>query len=91
MPITPDAKMYDYQTGVATKLVPMSDGQNTYAPAVVAFQPLSPAEYDYIALSYTGTNLTQVVYKLGGASGTTVVTLALTYDGSNNLVTVTRS
>lgn len=91
MAITPDASMYDYQTGVATKLVPMSDGQGMYAPAVIAFQPLSPAEYDYIALSYTGSNLTGVVYKLGGASGTTVATLALTYDGSNNLLTVTRS
>lgn len=91
MAITPDASMYDYQTGVATKLVPMSDGQGMYAPAVISFQPLSPAEYDYISLSYTGSNLTGVVYKLGGASGTTVATLALTYDGSNNLLTVTRS
>jgi hypothetical protein len=73
MAITPDAKMYDYQTGVATKLVPMSDGQGTYAPAVVAFQPLSPAD------------------KLGGASGTIVTTLTMTYDGSGNLLTVTRS
>ena len=91
MPITPDAKMYDYQTGVATKLVPMSDGQGTYAPAVVAFQPLSPAEYDYIALSYTGSNLTGVVYKIGGASGTVVATLTLGYDGSGNLISVLRS
>jgi hypothetical protein len=91
MAITPDAKMYDYQTGVATKLVPMSDGQNTYAPAVISFQPLAPAEYDYIDLSYTGSNLTQVVYKLGGAAGTVVTTLDLTYDGSGNLLTVTRS
>ena len=67
MPITPDAKMYDYQTGVATKLVPMSDGTQSYAPAVVAFQPLSPGEYDYISLSYTGSNLTGVVYKVGGS------------------------
>ena len=91
MPITPDAKMYDYQTGVATKLVPMSDGQGTYAPAVVAFQPLSPAEYDHIAMSYTGSNLTEVVYKIGGASGTVVATLTLGYNGSGNLTSVTRS
>jgi hypothetical protein len=69
----------------------MSDGQGTYAPAVVAFQPLSPAEYDYISGSYTGSNLTTVVYKLGGASGTIVTTLTMTYDGSGNLLTVTRS
>ena len=91
MAITPDAKFFDYNTGVATKLVPMSDGQGTYAPAVISFQPLSPAEYDYISLSYTGSNLTGVVYKLGGSGGTTVATLTLGYDGSNNLTSVTRS
>ena len=47
--------------------------------------------HDYISLSYTGSNLTGVVYKKGGSGGTTVATLTLTYDGSNNLLTVTRS
>ena len=47
--------------------------------------------YDYIDLSYTGINLTGVVYKEGGASGTTVATLTLSYDGSNNLISVTKS
>jgi len=47
--------------------------------------------YDYIDLSYTGTNLTGVVYKEGGASGTTVATLTLSYDGSNNLISVAKS
>lgn len=91
MTIAPDVAMYDYQTGVATKLVPMSDGEGMYAPAVVVFQPLAPAEFDYISLSYTGSNLTGVVYKIGGASGTTVATLTLGYDGSSNLTSVQRS
>jgi len=91
MTIAPDAYMFDYQTGVKTKLVPMSDGQDTYAPAVVSFGPLAPAEYDYIDLAYTGANLTTVLYKINGASGTTVATLTLAYDGSNNLISVTRS
>ena len=47
--------------------------------------------YDYISCSYTGDNLTGVVFKTGGSTGTTVATLALTYDGSNNLLTVTKS
>lgn len=38
--------------------------------------------HDYIALSYTGSNLTGVVYKTGGASGSTVATLTLAYTGS---------
>ena len=46
--------------------------------------------YDYIACSYTGSNLTGVVYKSGGASGATVATLTLGYSGSN-LVSVTKS
>jgi hypothetical protein len=45
---------------------------------------------DYISLGYTGSNLTSVVYKSGGSSGTTVATLTLAYSGSN-LVSVTKS
>ena len=47
--------------------------------------------HDYISLTYSGTNLTGVVYKRGGSGGTTVATLALTYDGSGNLTSVTKS
>jgi hypothetical protein len=47
--------------------------------------------HDYIANTYTGTNLTQTVFRRGGASGKIVATLTLTYDGSSNLLTVTRS
>ena len=47
--------------------------------------------HNYIALSYTGSNLTGVVYKTGGSGGTTVATLVLGYDGSNNLTSVTKS
>jgi hypothetical protein len=52
---------------------------------------LSIPTHDSIALSYTGTNLTGVVYKIGGALGMTVATLTLAYDGSNNLTSVTKS
>lgn len=47
-------------------------------------------EHDYISLSYTGDNLTGVVYKLGGSGGTTVATLTLAYSGTN-LTSVTKS
>jgi hypothetical protein len=43
--------------------------------------------HDEIALSYTGTNLTGVVYKLAGV---TVSTLTLGYSGTN-LISVVRS
>jgi len=48
-------------------------------------------DHDYIDLSYTGSNLTGVVYKTGGSGGATVATLTLAYDGSNNLISVTKS
>jgi len=51
---------------------------------------LNVPEHDYISLTYSGTNLTGVVYKDGGSGGTTVATLALTYSGGN-LTSVTKS
>lgn len=52
---------------------------------------LNVPTHDYISLGYTGPNLTSVVYKTGGSGGTTVATLTLAYDGSNNLISVTKS
>jgi hypothetical protein len=52
---------------------------------------LNVPAYDYTENSYTSGNLTQVVYKSGGASGTIVATLTLAYDGSGNLTSVTRT
>lgn len=86
---TADAQFTDYLQGVPSKLVPLRDG--TYAEAIIALQPLAPTNYDYVSLGYTGTNLTTVQYYQGGASGTLMVTLTLAYDGSNNLISVTRS
>lgn len=52
---------------------------------------LAIPEHDYVSLTYSGTNLTGVVYKAGGVSGTTVATLTLAYDGNGNLTSVTKS
>jgi len=52
---------------------------------------LVPSVFDYIALSYTTGNLTQAVYKNGGAGGTVVSTLDIAYDVDNNIISVTRS
>ena len=57
-----------------------SDGMR---PIAVQIQnSLVPKNYDYIGLTYTGTNVTSVVYKFGGASGDVVATLTLAYTGS---------
>jgi hypothetical protein len=57
---------------------------NVYQEVV---QGLVNQPHDEIALSYTGTNLTGVVYKLAGV---TVATLTLAYSGST-LTSVVRS
>jgi hypothetical protein len=75
-----------------------SDGGTTWYPVKVDDEGrlnflggLVPHNYDYIALSYTGDNLTGVVYRDGGASGTIVARLSLTYDVNDNLATVTKT
>jgi len=48
--------------------------------------------HDYISNTYDGSgNLTIVQYYRGGSSGRLVATLTLTYNVSDNLLTVTRS
>jgi len=51
---------------------------------------LVPSVYDYISLAYTGSNLTTVTFKTGGAGGTVVSTLTLAYTG-DNLISVTKT
>lgn len=72
-----------------------SDNQSEYVspstPLPVALTGLEIPAHDYIDLSYTGSNLTSVVYKDGGSGGTTVATLTLAYDGNDNLTSVTKS
>ena len=75
-----------------------SDGGTTWHPQAsnadgvsLVTNGLVPPGYDYIALSYTGTNLTGVEYKEGGVSGSIVANLVLVYDGSNNIISVTKT
>lgn len=57
---------------------------------IANYSGLVPESYDYISLSYTGTDLTGVVYKTGGSGGTTVATLTLGYTGTD-LTSVTKT
>jgi outer membrane murein-binding lipoprotein Lpp len=57
---------------------------------------LVPNTHDYVATTYVAAGngvgeIETVVYKTGGAAGSTVATLTLAYDGSNRLSSVTRS
>jgi hypothetical protein len=56
---------------------------NLMQPIAVQIQnSLVPRNYDYIGLSYTGSDLTTVTFYSGGASGTLVATLTLAYTSS---------
>jgi len=79
--LTPPAAI----TGFAT-----SAKQDTIIAQLQTLNSLIPSVYDYIDLSYTGDNLTGVVFKTGGSGGTTVSTLTLAYSGST-LTSVTKT
>lgn len=64
---------------------------NNLPNTVNVIQGLLVPAHDYVSLSYTGTNVTGITYKEGGSGGITVATLTLTYDGGDNLLTITRS
>lgn len=80
-----DVRASALPTGAAT-----SDNQVLELAQLQTLNALVPSIYDYISLSYTGSNLTGVVFKTGGSGGTTVSTLTLGYSGSD-LVSVTKS
>ena len=64
--------------------------------ADVVANSLVPAVYDYIVLTYVAAGngageIETAIFKTGGAGGTTVSTLTLAYDASDNLISVTKT
>lgn len=55
--------------------------------------PLIDAPYDYVGFGDAdgNGNYQTLAFKIGGSGGTTVRTLALTYDGNGNVVSITRT
>lgn len=79
-----------YEVDVETR----SDGAQRQNVNVI--NQLVPKSFDYIVPTYVAAGNGQgeietVTYKEGGAAGTTIATLTLTYDASNNISSVTRS
>jgi hypothetical protein len=68
----------------------MSLNVNSGTKPVITMTDLNTPLHDYVSCIYTGANLTQLVYKEGGASGTTVATITLAYDGSNRVTSITK-
>lgn len=95
-PVTGASYEYPVKNTVVAGINPTT-GVPTYLPVntdgviVVDGSAIIPFSYDYIDCSYTGNNMTGVVFKTGGSTGTTVATLAITYDGNDNIDTVTRT
>jgi len=57
---------------------------------------LVPFKFDYIALTYVAAGngageVETATYKTGGASGTTVATITLTYNADDEIASITRS
>jgi len=72
----------------------LTDGQ--VAQKTVNLASLVTEPYDFIQLTYVSAGngigeVETVTYRQGGSGGTIVATLTLTYDGSDNLDTITRS
>ena len=79
-----DTNTASSQDSLSRVTVSKTSGGNKTAMDVLDVSGLVPDKYDYIALGYTGSNLTTVEYYTGGAppGGTLVATLTLAYTGS---------
>lgn len=85
-------------------IAPQKTGDNIAAKKVAAYGfgadsnwarnplPLVDIPYDYQAFSNADANgnYQTITFKQGGSDGTTVRTLDLTYDGNNNVTSITR-
>lgn len=68
---------------------PIPSSNNMYQQ-VFTINSLIPGYYDYVGLTYNSTaNITQALFKSGGSAGIVVSTLILSYDSSDNLISVT--
>lgn len=60
-------------------------------PYGLSIPGLAIPEHNHVSLTYTNSQITGVVYRSGGQSGAVVASLSLTYDGSGNLLTITKT
>jgi hypothetical protein len=88
--LPPSAKRAgEYQAKNYTEVkVLLPDGSVLDVMPVQLMNALVPEQYDRIDLSYTGSNITGVVYSLDGVVKTA---LSLSYDLSDNLITIIRT
>jgi hypothetical protein len=63
---------------------------NSGTRPVVVMADFNTSLHDYVSCTYSGTNLTQLVYKTGGSGGETVATITLAYDGNGLVTSITK-
>ena len=85
------ANVLPLPTGAATSIKQLLDGHN-----VTTLSDFQIPFYDYIALTYVVSGngageIETVIYKDGGLSGTTVATLTIAYNSSNEISSVTKT
>ena len=83
----------DTPTEAATSTSAKQDTQTTLLQGIAGF---TVTGYDYIALTYVAAGngageIETAIFKTGGAGGTTIATLTLTYNASNEVATVTKT
>lgn len=62
--------------------------KNEFADPLPVSHGLQIPEHNYRGLTYTGQNVTQIIYKQGGQNGTTVATQNFVYDAQGNVVSI---
>lgn len=67
------------------------DALNAKLAASLVPEPFDYQDISYVVAGNGAGEISTVVYKIGGAGGTTVATVTMTYDASDRVSTVTRS
>jgi hypothetical protein len=74
--------------GVVTVTVGVVTVSNTVSNPVPVISGLNIPNHNRVSLAYSGSNLVGVAYSFNNVG---VATLTLSYDGSNNLISIVRS
>jgi len=78
-------------SGASTSALQLPDGHN-----VIRTNVFVPNNYDYVALTYVAAGngageVETAIYKTGGSGGSTVATLTLAYNASNEISNITKT
>ncbi len=101
----PEGPIGEQEIANREHIAPQKTGDNIAAKKVVPYvfgtdsqwhrppAPLIDAAYDYVGFSNpdANDNYQTLIFNSGGSGGTLVRTISLTYDGSSNVTSITRT